>query len=120
MPVLSISQKLADFPPVLCRLLARESRGKQARALTTAEIAERSKLSLDVVSWLSSQTAWEHIPTGLMLSFSKGCNVDFDSRTSIRAKRQHLARTRGIPAYLLRSPEYKSTIEPLLRLLTST
>lgn len=114
MPVLTLSEKLTRFPPVLCRLLARH--GSPVRALTTAELAARCQMSEPEVQFIAQQTTWDGLSVSQLRRFSKGCGCDFDSRAALRAKSDHMRKVKGIPAYLRHSPEWHSTLEPLFQL----
>lgn len=112
---MTLSDRLRAYPPVLCRLLAREGRRGHARALTTAEIAERSELLSETeVLLISTRTEWDHVAVADMLAFLHGCGIDLlkiEPQTDIMRK----AAARGnIPAYLKRSPEWESVLKTLV------
>lgn len=104
-----------NFPPILVRLLARQSYGPP---LTTAEIvkraAERSRLTLIKVEIISELCDWSTVPFGDMRAFLHGCNSDFcDSKAKRRAD-SYLRKNPSF-AYLEKSPLFKTYYQPLLK-----
>ena len=108
-----------SFPPILCRLLARQEHG---RPLTTAEIEDNSGgLSPAMVEAMSRSTSWKGVKLDEMRAFLKGCNLDFcDTKTKRRTldylRKMTLRKTTLIP-YLQKSGKlYCTYYLPLLKL----
>jgi hypothetical protein len=102
--------RLNRYPPVLCRLLAREKRG---RPLTTAEIAERSGLPPAKVEAISASISWDGIEVEDMRRFVQACGCDFDNQPNMRRVEDYL-RKRPKFTYLKRSPQWESYYCPLV------
>jgi len=108
---ISIEQRLRRFPPIVCRLLAREG-GRHSRLLTDKEISERSKLSEPRVIGLSHLLTWNDVPCGQMLDFTRGCGVLIDDRDSMHKHWRHI-RGRGAFIYLKKEPDYETRWKPM-------
>jgi hypothetical protein len=78
-------KRAQDFPPILCRLLARR---KWGRPLTDTEIADRTDrivgppgilvvLAPIEVGKIALSTSWKGIDVYDMQAFLIGCNIDF-------------------------------------------
>ncbi len=102
--------RLNRYPPVLCRLLAREKRG---RPLTTVEIAERSGLPPAKVEAISASVSWEGVEALEMMRFIQACGCDFDAQKDMRRVEDYL-RKRPKFTYLRRSPQWKNYYYPLV------
>lgn len=111
---LAFPSKLDRFPPVVIRLLARDQHGRRVVALTDAQIVHRSGLSLGEVRHLSRQTSWGDITIDAMLAFCKGCGANFDNRRWIQKNSTYMDSIKGLPKYLVDSPEWATTFEPLI------
>ncbi len=103
--------RLKRYPPVLCRLLAREKRG---RPLTTAEIAQRSGLPPARVEAISASTTWHGVEVPDMKAFLQACGTDFDHQKDMRRVEDYL-RKRPKFTYLKRSPDWSTYYYPLVR-----
>lgn len=72
-------QRLAEYPPFICRVLARvttRTSGKRTVIpLSAADIAMNSGLSIKKVIWISGQANWDKVVIGDAVSFLKGCNL---------------------------------------------
>jgi hypothetical protein len=100
---MSIWDKLAEFPPVLVRLIAKDGR----QAMTDVEIVASSlgKLSLADVRKLSLLTTWDQVTIRETRAFLIACNVNLADRSSWRnthryvknARFQHLRQHREWP-----------------------
>lgn len=75
-----------EFPPALCRLVARNQR----RGLTDRELAARLGWSIQKVVHISSAGSWSAISVGDMASFMTACGV---MPSTIRHQRRYLKRT---------------------------
>lgn len=78
---------LEEFPPILCRLLARK--GKKRRPYSSRELSEISGLSRDMVNMISAQTSWNNVRIKDMLAFTKACGVDL---TDLKRQREYIKR----------------------------
>lgn len=76
-----------QFPPILCRVLARKSRG--TLPLSTREIARVSRLSPAEVNKLSRRLSWENVECGTMQRFSLACGINFRSTKNLKAHRRY-------------------------------
>jgi hypothetical protein len=101
--------QLDRFPPVLCRLLAKGQSGP----LTTAEIAEKSSLSLSMIEALSQMPNWDGVYLYTCKAFTAACGVDFDNLADMRRVRDYL-RHRPTFQYLRVSPMWKNYYLPML------
>lgn len=106
------------FPPVLCRLLARERAG---RAKTTEELSRSCGMSVARVDSISRCASWSGIDVIEMELFTKACGVDFSSRKDmhrvkmyLRGKRNGLTRTPPAFRYLRQSAEWTTLYMQLL------
>lgn len=112
--------KLDDFPPAMCRLLARTSTPRGGvRPLTNEEIASHWRLtdptrtSSDVMSF-SWRMSWDGVPLGQVRGFTEACGIFLEDRNNLR---KHAVYIRRIPTwkYLQRSSLWKELFEPLAR-----
>lgn len=111
---------LNEFPPTLCRLLARRNRGrsKGCRFLSTREISFISGLPRSTVHELARQTDWADVPVATIHRFSMACGVNLLSGASRKRQRDFFKR-RGL-AYLKHAPKSQQPlIRDLLKLLAS-
>lgn len=107
--------KLTEFPPIVCRLLARiptETGG--VRAMTAVEIADRAGISEMEVNSLSWMTSWDSVPVTKVRAFTEACGVDLTSREKLRV---HVAYVRGSGSwkYLKQSPDWRAVYEPMIK-----
>jgi hypothetical protein len=86
--------KLSEFPPVVCRLLARPRARGQAvnRPLTDSEVAAAAGMSEAEVAAYSLAMSWDMISVRVMLAFTKACDVDLDNQTSLMRHLKYLRR----------------------------
>ena len=131
MKPLTYQTRFRRFPPFVIRLLAREGTVRRTgtragfhyrRALTTAEIAERSGLPVGKVDEISRLDTWQHFPFGdqFMEPFLRGCNCDLNSRDWLGDAKDVLRRfgtNKALPKYLGESPEYEEKLLPLLTMM---
>lgn len=112
---LSFPEKLERFPPIVVRILARARLPRGGvRALTDAEIAQVSGLTIAEVTRLSRLTRWGKTPIDTLLAFCKGCGANLDDRDWQRHNAAYMAKLRSVPRYLRQSPDWESTFKPLL------
>jgi hypothetical protein len=111
--------KAERYPPILCRLLARHTRGKP---LTTEEITQRSGLPRMAVLTLSFSATWAGTDLPTMRKFLQGCGIDFCNRTQFKRRENYLALQARLAgkncrnwAYLRASPEWGTFYEPMMR-----
>lgn len=102
--------RLDRYPPVLCRLLAREKRG---RPLTTVEIADTSGLPPAKVEAISASVSWDGVEVEDMRRFAQACGCDFDQQKDMRRVEDYL-RKRPKFTYLKRSSQWKNYYYPLV------
>ena len=109
-------QILTKYPPVFVRLYAKERSGERVHcALSDQEIAIRSGLGLDRVKQISRLTSWDSVTIGDARSFCMGCNFDPFSYTD---RNRLTAYTRkGTYAFLRNSSHWKTTFQPLIKIL---
>ncbi len=112
-----LCRKLAEFPPIVCYLLARESvsasgRGK-CRHVGIDVIIERSRMSREDVLRLSWQTSWPPETIFSFLRFTEACGIDLDNRRDIFRHRKFLKAQapHGMP-YLQASSNYRRDFLP--------
>lgn len=115
MAKLSLTEKLDRFPPVAVRLLARVSANRHTRALLDGEVASQSEgLTIREVRHISRLATWDEVTVGTMRMFLRGCGADLDSRDWLRQNAAYMRKIKSIPRFLLRSPEWSTTFEPLI------
>lgn len=112
--------RLKQFPPVLCRLLAKHNRSKP---MTNSQIAERSGLSEMEVLTLSRSTSWDGVNVETMRLFTDACGLNLcDARAMkrvsvyLRGKKVDGLRVSPQFEYLRTSPDWKNFFQPLMRL----
>lgn len=110
--MLPIEQRLRRFPPVVCRLLAREGRGGHPRFLSDEEIAEQSGLTVAQVNGLSHLLTWDDVPCSQMLAFSAACGIHFSDRRSMMKHGKYIQNCRAF-TYLRRQPDYETRWKPM-------
>lgn len=107
----------AEYPPILCRLLAR---GNDRKPLTHEQIAVLAKLTWIEVVLISEQIDWRRIDLPSVEAFTKACGVDFTDRRSMNRQSCYL-RAKIINGrnqsprfkYLLMAPNFNSYFKPL-------
>jgi len=110
--MLTIEQRLRRFPPIVCRLLAREGRGRTPTLLSDQQIADNSGLSVAQVKGLSHLLAWDDVTCAQMLAFSSGCGIDLSSRDSLDTHWKYIKRRRAF-TYLRAQPDYHTRWKPM-------
>lgn len=79
-------QRLDRFPPCLCRVIARDGRG---RPLTSHEIAERGGISRTQVDRISRLTTWATVPIGTADAYLSGCRINpFQMRRHVQFRKR--------------------------------
>ncbi len=103
----TIQQRLHEFPPIVCRLLARETvhgRGTlNIHGLTDDQIAKASGLALCKVFSISWLPSWDDVTCSDMLAFTKGCGIHFDDYKLMEKHSKYLS-SKPAWKYLKRSP----------------
>lgn len=107
--------RLREFSPIVCRLLARHPHGPP---LTTEHIAALTRLSTYEILAISAMTSWDTVRVEHMRSFVVACNLDFEDKRHMRRVEAYLRALRSGKinrkfAYLERSPDYESYYLPL-------
>jgi hypothetical protein len=99
-----IKQRLDEFTPIICRLLARKTTGRRVDGLHDEEIAEASNLQLWMVKSVSWLPTWDHTESRVMLAFIEGCGIKLDDWKDMQIHSTYLAKK---PAwkYLRRYPD---------------
>lgn len=105
--MIPIEKKLSQFPPIVCRLLARTGPKGRQRPMTDEEIAKASGLPVSTVISLSWMTSWNDVSCGNMLRFSKACGVDYSNALAMRNHVKYL-KLRSRFVYLRRDPEWNT------------
>ena len=112
------SQRLNDFPPCFCRLLARKKSGPPL----TADGNSREKrpdtrrhqlANAAQVEAISKQVKWDGIHILDALAFMYGCRVDLTDAKEVRRIKDYLSK-KPMFVYLRRSPVWKTYWLPLM------
>lgn len=107
-------QKINQFPPVICRLLARERTPTGGvRPLTAVAIATRSGLSVMDVNSLSWLGSWDNVPFHLIRPFMEACGVDVTNKEILRTHSCYIRRSPSFK-YLKSSPDWDKIYKPLI------
>lgn len=111
---MTLWEKFEQFPPILCRLLARTTDGHGVRALSVEEISRTSELdglTVRAFSWLPN---WEYVTLADTEKFMRGCNVDIGDRNNLRT---HTGYIRGNAQwkYLKKHPDWLTVYEPMIK-----
>ncbi|HYF35178.1 MAG TPA: hypothetical protein VD994_07830 [Prosthecobacter sp.] len=69
----TILEQFNQIPPRVCRVLARDHRGK---ALTRKQLAARSGLSEWFILFVSRLEKWDEVSVSSAQAFSRACGVD--------------------------------------------
>lgn len=111
----SLWTRFDKFPPILCRLLARNA---DKGPLETVELAERSGLSATQVEAIALQLDWRGIDVPTAKRFLQACGLDFDDSKQMRRVRQRIKKrlkTKGGRfSYLKDSANYDNYFAPLM------
>jgi hypothetical protein len=83
-------EKLEKFPPVLVRLLAKDTQG---RGLTDHEVAAASGLPVADVKRLSYLTSWDNVSNHDTRRFLSGCGCDLFTPRHYKTLSQYRRRT---------------------------
>lgn len=109
--------RIKRFPPVVVRLLARKTvpvgGGFTTFAMSDAEIAKASRLSISRVKSLSWCVSWDDISVSDMRAFTVACGVDFADPIAMRKFTRYL-KSKHRFAYLKRDRDwayYKKLID---------
>lgn len=112
--------KVDTFPPVVCRLLARDPKlkAKLQRPLSDVEISRASGLRVDQVIGISWFCTWENIPVDTMKRFAAGCGIDFADYKTMQKHYRFVGRMAGRwltgKHYLRRDKEWETKWKPLI------
>ena len=115
---LNFVQSLINFPPILCRLLARHKNGPP---LSTEEIVQRSAkhstlenaLGHNKVEYISDSDNWRGIEIFDALAFMHGCRVDLTNPKNVRWIKDYLSKTPSLK-YLRTSADWQTSHLPRL------
>ena len=105
-------KRVDDYPPVLCRLMAKHRPGP---AMTTKEIADKSGLSEYEVLALSEMTKWESVDLETFRRFTFACGVDFLDSTCMKYVRDYLRKRPVRFKYLKTTQEWDDYYVPLIK-----
>jgi hypothetical protein len=113
----AFAQRLNDFPPILCRLLARKKNGPP---MTVEEIVNRSHQTPGVknplnpvqVENFSNILDWKHIYLPDALTFMYGCRVDLTDAKEFRRINDYLSKRPSFK-YLRKSADWEKYYKPL-------
>ena len=121
-------QYLEAYPPPYCRLLAKEPGGGTSdMAVTDAELAIRSGISISRVREISRMDDWGAVTFDEARRFFDACNFDPTSashRNRVTKYETVCTKRKSVPFhYLRRSPKWETEFLPLLlrikRIMTS-
>lgn len=116
-------QYFTQFPPPFVRLLARQGSGGATAAITDAELAIRSGLSIDRVRAISRMPNWDEVAIGEARKFFEACGFDptcANHRQRVAVYEAVCRRRNSAPFfYLRRSPKWEGEFLPLIQLLPS-
>jgi hypothetical protein len=104
--------RVDDYPPVLCRLMAKHRPGP---AMTTKEIADKSGLSEYEVLALSEMTSWKAVDLETFRRFTFACGVDFLDSISMKYVRDYLRKRPVRFKYLKTTQEWDDYFVPLIK-----
>lgn len=79
---MSLFATAEQWPPYLCRLVAKKRAGSSWVGLSCRDIEQLSGLPRSTVAELSYRKTWEGVPIDIVEKFMKACGVD-----PLRAKR---------------------------------
>jgi len=110
----AIWDKLDNFPPIACRLLARVVTPTGGTVAKTAkEIAKDAGMTEMEVSSISWHASWDKLTVDELKRFSLACGVDFTSRDIMRNHSSYLRKSPSFK-YLKKSPEWNSVFKPMI------
>lgn len=126
---LSFWQKSDHFPPILCRLLAKQG-GNNGRAfgapISNQEIATATGLTEYQIVTLSAQLDWSGIDLPTMRKFLLACRIDFENVAQMKRAIRYMRgeKVDGVVirprfSYLRKSPHWKTFYQPLAEKLLS-
>jgi hypothetical protein len=113
---------LADFPPSYVRLFAKQpGGGRAAQAISDAELAISSGMTLERVRQICCSENWDAITVSEMRAFFTACHFD----PTLAAHRNRVAeyyrvctkRKTKVFQYLRNHPKWESEFLPLVRLM---
>jgi len=111
---MSLERKLIEFPPVLCRLLARKIEGtKRTVPKTDTDLAKETGLPLAEIKRLSWLCSWDKVEVGVLVRFVTACGCDFSDPRQIHTQRMFLGRTRGRIPFLEKHDLWDDVWKPL-------
>lgn len=118
----TIWEYLDAFPPPYCRCLAKEpGSGIADFAVTDAELAIRSGISIDRVREISRMENWDEISLSEMRAFFKGMNfdpTDYECRYRVSQYQRICQNRKTVPfLYLRKSPKWETEFQPLLLMI---
>jgi len=105
-------KRVDDYPPILCRLMAKHRPGP---AMTTGEIAKRSGFSEYEVLALSEMVTWEGVNLVTFRRFTTACGVDFLDSVCMKYVRDYLRKRPIRFKYLKTAPEWEGYYIPLIQ-----
>ncbi|MBU2072772.1 MAG: hypothetical protein KKA68_21265 [Gammaproteobacteria bacterium] len=118
-PHLTFWDAIERFPPYYVRMLAKE----RLRALSDAEVAIGSAMSIDRVREIKTMTDWNLVKIGEFLAFCSGCNFDPTSATDRHRvyEYERICKKRSTMPflYLRKHPKWETEFLPLLKIAAS-
>ena len=105
-------KRVDDYPPVLCRLMAKHRPGP---AMSTKEISKRSGLSEYEVLTLSEMTSWNGVYLTTFRKFTTACGVYFLDPPSMKYVRDYLRKRPVRFKYLKTTREWDGYYVPLIK-----
>lgn len=112
----SFWQNAEAIPPILARLLAHDPHGL---VLSDVEIAKRSGLDECDVLAISYRLNWKSVDEPTMMSYLRGCGVDFCDKKAMHRVWHYLPRHKHSRQptwqHLRRSPQWNGKYKPLLK-----
>jgi len=107
------SQRLIDFPPVLCRLLVKKREGGRILPMPDGELADRACLPLSEVKRLSWCCSWDDVAFDVAVAFSEACGVSLIDRYQLHRQRVYMRKMKGRFPHLERTEDWKAIWKPL-------
>jgi len=105
-------KRVDDYPPVLCRLMAKHRPGP---AMSTKEISDKSGLSEYEVLTISEMTSWKGVSLEKFRRFTGACGVDFLDSTCMKYVRDYLRKRPIRFKYLKTTPDWDDYYIPLIK-----
>lgn len=107
-------QKLNEFPPIACRLLARERTiSGGVRAMPASAIALKAGMTTMEVNSLAWLTSWDSVPLAKIRPFMEACGVDLTNPQILRTHACYIRRGASFK-YLKLSPDWEKVYKPLI------